>query len=56
MVGKKINIGLTMLQERNTVLETQLKRVLRSNMSKERPYKRKKGKEIAIMTVLRSLI
>ena len=44
MVGKKINIGPTMLQERNTVLETQLKRVLRSNMSKERPYKQKKRK------------
>ena len=38
---KKINKDLNMLQERNSVLERQLNRVLRSNMIKETSFKTK---------------
>ena len=52
----KINKDLIMLQERNSVLERQLKIVLRSIMTKETQFKpKKKGKEIAIVIVLRIL-
>ena len=55
-LNNKINKDLFMLQERNSVLERQLKIVLKSIMTKETQSKpKKKGKEIAIVIVLRIL-
>ena len=42
---KKINKDLAMLQERNSVLERQLNRVLRSNLDKETPFKTKEKRK-----------
>ena len=42
---KKINKDLAMLQERNSVLERQLNRVLRSNLDKDTPFKTKEKRK-----------
>ena len=45
MVEKKIDKDLNMLQERNSVLERQRNRVLRSNMIKETSFKTKEKRK-----------